>query len=167
MDQAVQHATTEMYRWLQEEYGMDAAGASLLLGQCVQYDLGNMFDYNGPMLWSGSFIHDQAVTPEAIQAVLDSVAGVLQARPVDQEVLDRARVKFRSPLYDEMGSFVGFGKANLLAALALFDDDPGKINTIEQQIAAVTPETIRKTAEQYLRPANQTVVVLNIRPSSR
>ncbi len=44
LDQAVQHATTEMLRWLQEDYGLDALGANILLGQCVEYDLGNIFD---------------------------------------------------------------------------------------------------------------------------
>jgi len=44
LDQAVQHSTTEMLRWLQEDFGLDAVGASILLGQCVEYDLGNMFD---------------------------------------------------------------------------------------------------------------------------
>jgi amidase len=44
LDQAVQHATTEMLRWLREDYVLDARGASLLLGQCVEYDLGNVFD---------------------------------------------------------------------------------------------------------------------------
>ena len=44
LDQAVQHATTEMLRWLDEDYGLDASSASILLGQCVEYDLGNIFD---------------------------------------------------------------------------------------------------------------------------
>jgi amidase len=44
LDQAVQHATTEMLRWLKDGYGLDATSASLLLGQCVRYDLGNVFD---------------------------------------------------------------------------------------------------------------------------
>lgn len=44
LDQCVQHATTEMLRWLQSDYGLDALGANLLLAQCVRYDLGNMFD---------------------------------------------------------------------------------------------------------------------------
>ena len=44
LDQAVQHATTEMIRWLREDYGLDPVGASILMGQCVEYDLGNMFD---------------------------------------------------------------------------------------------------------------------------
>jgi acetamidase/formamidase len=44
LDQCVQHATTEMIHLLMEDYGLDAAGAHLLLGQCVRYDLGNIFD---------------------------------------------------------------------------------------------------------------------------
>ena len=44
LDQATQHATTEMLRWLKEDYGLNATSASLLLGQCVEYDLGNIFD---------------------------------------------------------------------------------------------------------------------------
>jgi acetamidase/formamidase len=44
LDQALQHATTELLRWLQEDYGLDAVGASTLLGQCVRYDVGNVFD---------------------------------------------------------------------------------------------------------------------------
>jgi len=44
LDQAVQHATTEMLVWLQEDYGLDPHAASTLLGMCVEYDLGNFFD---------------------------------------------------------------------------------------------------------------------------
>ena len=44
LDQATQHATTEMLRWLQTDYGLDAVAAHILMGQCVAYDLGNMYD---------------------------------------------------------------------------------------------------------------------------
>lgn len=44
LDQAVQHATSEMLRWLQADYGLSAREASLLIGYCVEYDLGNMYD---------------------------------------------------------------------------------------------------------------------------
>ena len=44
LDQAAQHATTEMYRWLQEDYHLDARVACILLGQCSDYDVGNFFD---------------------------------------------------------------------------------------------------------------------------
>ncbi len=44
LDQAFQHATTEMARWLQNDYGLDARGAGLLMGQVVEYEVGNIFD---------------------------------------------------------------------------------------------------------------------------
>jgi amidase len=44
LDQALQHATSEMLRWLAEDYGLDARAASVLMGQTVEYDLGNVFD---------------------------------------------------------------------------------------------------------------------------
>jgi amidase len=44
LDQCVQHATTEMLRWLEQDYNLDKVGANILMGQCVEYDLGNMFD---------------------------------------------------------------------------------------------------------------------------
>ncbi|MEW6754558.1 MAG: acetamidase/formamidase family protein [Candidatus Latescibacterota bacterium] len=44
LDQGVQHATTEMLRWLQEDFGLDAASAHALLGQHVVYEVGNVFD---------------------------------------------------------------------------------------------------------------------------
>lgn len=33
-----------MLMWLQEDYKLDAVSANILMGQCVEYDLGNMFD---------------------------------------------------------------------------------------------------------------------------
>jgi acetamidase/formamidase len=44
LDQALQHATTEMLRWLEADYGLDKVSASILLGQAVEYDLGNVYD---------------------------------------------------------------------------------------------------------------------------
>ncbi len=44
LDQALQHATTEMVRWLERDWKLDTVAASTLLGQCVEYDVGNVFD---------------------------------------------------------------------------------------------------------------------------
>ena len=44
LEQALQHATTEMVRWLEADYGLDAASLGLLLGQAVRYEVGNVFD---------------------------------------------------------------------------------------------------------------------------
>ncbi|ARO33795.1 acetamidase/formamidase protein (plasmid) [Rhizobium sp. NXC14] len=44
LDQALQHATSEMLNWLASDYGLDRTAASHLLGQVVRYDVGNVFD---------------------------------------------------------------------------------------------------------------------------
>lgn len=44
LDQALQHATTDMFRWLTEDYRLSAAAASHLMGQVVRYRIGNVFD---------------------------------------------------------------------------------------------------------------------------
>ncbi|MCY9663355.1 acetamidase/formamidase family protein [Paenibacillus chondroitinus] len=44
LDQALQHATTEMLRLLQEDCGLTSSEASLLMGQAVEYEIANMFN---------------------------------------------------------------------------------------------------------------------------
>jgi hypothetical protein len=79
---------------------------------------------------------------------------------VDADTLGRARVKMRSALYDAVDGFFGFGRADLLASFALFDDDPAKINSIEAEFEKVTPALIQKVAREYLRTTNRTVLVI-------
>jgi len=88
----------------------------------------------------------------------------LQTKPVDQTLLVRCLTKLRSSLYDSMAAFGGFGRANLLACFALFDDDPGRINTIETEFRKATPQLIQETAQEYLRKTNRTV--LEIEPGA-
>ena len=42
--QALQHATTELKSWLIAEYGFDERGASMLMGQALEYDVANVVD---------------------------------------------------------------------------------------------------------------------------
>jgi amidase len=44
LNEALQHATTELMRWLMESYGFDERGASLLLGQAMEYEVSNVVD---------------------------------------------------------------------------------------------------------------------------
>jgi amidase len=44
LDQALQHATTEMMRWLEQDYGLDGLSASYLMSQAVEYEVGNVYD---------------------------------------------------------------------------------------------------------------------------
>jgi len=121
---------------------------------------GNMFDYDGPMLWSGYLIHDVGQDPQEITAEIDDVIETFRRTGVDQETLDRALTKFRSGFYDTQGSGFGLGRAELLSAFALFDDDPDKINQIETSMATVTPELIQQVAQEYLRPTNRSWIFL-------
>ena len=44
LDQALQHATTEMARWLGYDYGLNGHEIGILMGQAVKYDIANMYD---------------------------------------------------------------------------------------------------------------------------
>ena len=123
----------------------------------INWGLGNMFDYSGPMLWMAQFFHDTAMPADKLLAAIDTVVAGVRKDGLDQATLDRARVKMRSSLYANIEQFAGFGRANLLASFALFDDDPARINRLEAEFAKVTPELVRKTAEEYLRVGNRTV----------
>ena len=128
--------------------------------------LGNMFNYNGPMLWVVSLIHDSNVSEQEILTALDQVIEEVQSTPVDQATFDRAKVKIRSDLYDTIGGFFGFGRADLLASFALFDDNPGRINSLEAEFKKVTRELLQETAQEYLRPTNRTTLVIEPKPGS-
>src|SRR5215203_4308261 len=122
--------------------------------------LGSMFDIEGPTLWTISMIHDSSKPADEIIKAIDEEITRLQNTPVTKEELALAMVKRRSALFAEQEQLVRFGRANLLASYALFDDDPGKINRLESEFAKVTPELIQKTAREYLRPGNRTVLTI-------
>jgi amidase len=44
LDQALQHATTELMHWLNDDYKLDFRSGSVLLGQLIRYEIGNVFD---------------------------------------------------------------------------------------------------------------------------
>jgi zinc protease len=127
----------------------------------INFGLGDMFDYQGPMLWEIQAFYDKDKTQDQMIAGFDAAIEPLRTTPVPQATLDKAIVKLRSALYQEMEQFAGFGKANLLASFALFDDDPSRINTLEAGFKQVTPEILLKTAQEYLRPTNRTILFIN------
>jgi predicted Zn-dependent peptidase len=126
----------------------------------INWGLGNMFDYSGPMLWLAQVFHDAATPSAKVVAAIDIVVERLHTAPLDEAAMDRARVKMRSDLYANLESFAGFGRANLLASFALFDDDPARINRLEAEFAKVTPALLQETAREYLRPGNRTIYAI-------
>jgi predicted Zn-dependent peptidase len=120
--------------------------------------LGNMYNYNGPMLWMADLIYDSNISADSILSVVDEA--VAELSNVTQEDVDLAIIKLRSDLYSTLGGN-GFGRADLLASLALFDDDPSRINTLENEFRKITPEVIKKTVSEYLRPTNRTILIVD------
>ncbi|HTF17044.1 MAG TPA: pitrilysin family protein [Chryseolinea sp.] len=120
--------------------------------------LGNMFNYNGPMVWMADLVYDQTVSADSIISVFDEAVAELSA--VTQEDTDLAIIKLRSDFYNTIGGN-GVGRADLLAVFALFDDDPSRINKLEAEFRKVTPDLIKKTAAVYLLPANRSILIVD------
>jgi zinc protease len=122
----------------------------------VNLGLGNEFDYNGPMLLTARTTYKPGHTVDEILKEVDAVVADVQARGVTAKELADAKVRFRSSYYDQLES--GFGKANLLAAFALFRGDPALINTALQAFESVTPAQAQAAAKKYLVSSNRTVI---------
>jgi zinc protease len=125
--------------------------------------LGNMFNYSGPMQWIAALLHDPGTSELEIMAAFDANIERLRNEPVSAAELDRARRKIRSELYDLVSSGTRLGLVDLLACFALFDDDPSRINRLESEFAKVTPALLQKTAREYLRKENRTLLVIQPR----
>jgi len=151
----VQGKDSRLYQALVQRAGLtgDVQGG-------INSGLGDMFNVNGPTLWDASLFHDKDKSVDEILKVFDGEIDKVRQTPVDDATRDRALVKVRSALYDKMEQFGGFGKADLLASFALFDDDPNEINRIEAEFRKVTPQLMQKTAQDYLRPENRTILVI-------
>jgi zinc protease len=126
--------------------------------------LGNMYNYQGPMIWLGYLFHDSKTKPEEIMSAVDTVVKGVQDKPVTPQMLERSLTKVRSNFYDILGQLNGFGRADLLASFALFDDNPARINSLEAEFRKVTPQIIQRTAREYLRAGNRTVLTIVPKP---
>jgi predicted Zn-dependent peptidase len=122
--------------------------------------LGNMFNYNGPMIWMFDLTYDPQTKREDILASIDEVMNHVKDS-VSQKMIDNAIIKIRSQLYDDIGGTFGLGRADLLCSFALFDDDPMRINTLEEEFRKITPEILKKTIDGYLIKKNRTILTVN------
>ena len=122
--------------------------------------LGNMFNYKGPMLWMYDFTYDDENARDEILNSIDEVMSELPEK-ITQESIDKAIIKIRSQLYDDLGGTFGLGRADLLCSFALFDDDPQRINTLEEEFKKITPEVVQKTIRDYLHKSNRTILTVN------
>ena len=124
------------------------------------YGLGNNFDYNGPMLYTFRVDYRPDMKGTDVLKIVDKVINAVQEHGITEEELQQAKVNIRSSFLENLeGGFIpGFGRADLLAALALYDDNPNRINTILSDLDKVTTADVRAAARKWLVPANRTII---------
>jgi len=124
------------------------------------YGLGNNFDYNGPMLYTFRVDYRPDLTGKDVLKVVDKVIESVQEHGISEDELKQAKVNFRSSFLEsfEGGNIPLFGRSDLLAALALYDDNPNRINTILADLDKVTTAEVQAAAKKWLTPANRTTI---------
>ncbi len=135
----------------------DARVATRVAG-AFNYGLGNNFNYNGPMLYTFRVDYRPDLSGKDVLAAVDNVLSAIRERGVTEDELKRAKVNFRSMFFDLLEDGGGFGRADLLGAFALYDDNPDRINSILGELDKVTTEDVRAAARKYLVPANRTSI---------
>jgi predicted Zn-dependent peptidase len=92
-----------------------------------------------------------------LEAAIDVEIARMKAEPIAGWELDKARNNAKRTFVSGLGS--SLTRAILLSQYALFYDDPNRINTRVDRIAAVTAADVQRVARQYLVPASRTVVI--------
>ena len=138
---------------------VDEKGYTSYVSGGINY-LGNMFNYSGPMPLMFDVTYDNETSKKQVMDAVDEVIDGL-SNNVNQEMIDKAIIKMRSKLYDDLGGTFGLGRADLLCSFAIFDDNPSRINTLEDEFKKVTPEIMKSTIADYLRKTNRTVLIVN------
>jgi zinc protease len=129
--------------------------------------LGSNFDMKGPMLYTMRVDYLNDKTADQVLAAIEGVLAEVREKGITAAELEQAKTTIRSGFLDELesGGMPRFGRANLMAAFALFDDDPGRINTILGELEKVTVEDVKAAAGRWLVPTNRTSI--DSRPAAK
>ncbi|MEW6323543.1 MAG: pitrilysin family protein [Acidobacteriota bacterium] len=122
--------------------------------------LGNNWDVRGPMLFTLRVDYLNDKTADAVLASIEQVVAEVREKGVSEAELAQAKTALRSSFLEDMeGGFMPlFGRANLLGAFALFDNDPRRINTILDELDRVTVADVKAAAARWLVPTNRTSI---------
>jgi zinc protease len=122
----------------------------------INFELGNEFDYDGPMLMVARTTYKPGHTGDEILKEVDAIAHDVIEHGVMKKELADAKVRFRSNFYDQIETTNG--RANLLASFALFHDEPARINKVVERFDAVNAEQVQEAAKKILAPENRTAI---------
>jgi predicted Zn-dependent peptidase len=118
----------------------------------------------GPGLFAVSVtVAPGKTTADVEKTVYAEIERVKQESPAEWEI-EKARTSARRGVVAQLQS--SLQRAVLLSQYAMFYDDPARINTRAQRIAAVTAADVQRVARQYLTPANRTVVITVPKPAA-
>jgi zinc protease len=99
-----------------------------------------------------------------VEALVYEEIEKIKTGPIAEWEITKARNGARRNFVSSLGS--SLSRANLLSQYALFYNDPGRINTRAERIAAVTSADVMRVAGKYLTPQNRTVVITNPKASA-
>ncbi len=146
--------SARMYRKLvrEERLAMSSQGGFNFLGP--------NWDMKGPMLYTMRVDYFNDKTADQIIASIESVLDDVRKNGITAAELAQAKTTMRSAFLDDMeaGGMPLFGRANLLGVFALFDDNPGRINSILGELDKVTLDDVKAAANKWLVPANRTSI---------
>jgi predicted Zn-dependent peptidase len=125
------------------------------------------WNVNGPMLYT---LRVDYLNDKSAAQVLDSIEQVftdIRTNGISESELAQAKTALRSAFLEDMeGGFMPlFGRANVLGAFALFDDDPRRINTILDELDKVTVADVKAAAARWFVKSNQTSI--DSRPAAK
>jgi predicted Zn-dependent peptidase len=122
----------------------------------VNWPLGSPLEFNGPTLMATLIIYNPDQKSDAVIADYDQViAGLVKNGPSAQD-MDRIRSKILSDWYGQLERPIN--RASLLSHLTLFEGKPDSVNTLQDRLAAVTPQQVQAFAAKYLVPSNRTII---------
>ena len=102
----------------------------------------------------------QDVDVAKVEAVVDEELRRLLAEGPTMEELQRAKTGYRAGFIRGIERIGGFGgKADVLAACAIYEDDPGCFRESLATIAAATPAQVRDVAQRWLGKPSHSFVV--------
>jgi zinc protease len=129
--------------------------------------LGDNWDVKGPMLYTMRVDYLNDKNADQVITAIESVLNEVREKGVTEAELTQAKTSLRSSFLEniEGGFMPRFGRANLLAAFALFDDDPRRINTILDELDKVTVADVKAAAAKWFVPTNRTSI--DSRPAAK
>jgi len=117
-----------------------------------------------PSLFRIFTLHHPTVAPERVEALIYEEIERMAQEGISEAELERVRSQILAQRWSDnlyYGMQSPLGRALSLAYCALFEGDPGEVNTMLQRLMRITPEQVREAVGRYLATSrNRTVMTI-------